>query len=514
MPQQVREGCRWLLCAYTFPLGYAFGPALLCLGLIIHTPAIPLSRAEAELQTLGEALDNETLAWETGGDALWFGQTQEAHDGVDAAQSGSVQVGKTSWLRTTVEGPGLLSFYWKVSATIATMSLKFYLDGEQVYTCASFPEWRRCTLELAAGEHTLQWTFNPALITTAGFVDQMVYRPAPALLLETPAGGETWKHREFAPLDWLLTDGSGEQVRLELYRDATPARVVAEATPNDGGFSWFIPPSLASAGDYRLKVSSLAYPALSDQNEDFFDIGSWYQTALLGALILDGANDRAGAADSAVFDTGAGGESFTLEAWPNLNQSSTGPFDRQHLLGKQGSYDFYAVRYRDISSSSYMACLGLEWTNAGGGVQGKEHCRSSGYGLGWHHAALVYTAGVDQARFYLDGSAYGVAFTLGGALANSLSPLVVGDNFAGALDEVRLSAVERYSGETYAPPEYVLECDADTRALWHFDEVDGMTVFSEACGAAGATLNGENGAATQGAGGQAQRIHLPLVRRY
>jgi len=37
--------------------------------------------------TLAEALDNDSLAWQTFGDAEWFGQAETTHDGVDAAQS-------------------------------------------------------------------------------------------------------------------------------------------------------------------------------------------------------------------------------------------------------------------------------------------------------------------------------------------------------------------------------------------------------------------------------------------
>lgn len=73
-------------------------------------PLVSWSSNDATL-TLGEALDNTELSWTTGGDANWFGQTDEHYYGSgDAAQSGDISDGQNSWLQTTVTGPGTLSF--------------------------------------------------------------------------------------------------------------------------------------------------------------------------------------------------------------------------------------------------------------------------------------------------------------------------------------------------------------------------------------------------------------------
>ena len=66
--------------------------------------------------TLNQALDNNSLAFSTGGDASWFGQAELSYSGGSSAQSGSISGNQTSWLQTTVVGPGTLSFYWKVSS--------------------------------------------------------------------------------------------------------------------------------------------------------------------------------------------------------------------------------------------------------------------------------------------------------------------------------------------------------------------------------------------------------------
>ena len=41
-----------------------------------------------------------------------YGQAIEARDGIDAARSGPLAGGQQSWLETTVEGPGILRFFW------------------------------------------------------------------------------------------------------------------------------------------------------------------------------------------------------------------------------------------------------------------------------------------------------------------------------------------------------------------------------------------------------------------
>ena len=65
----------------------------------------------------GALLDATNLAWQTGGNAPWFGQTNVSYSGPSAAQSGSVGVNEESWLQTSVTGPGILTFWWRRTAT-------------------------------------------------------------------------------------------------------------------------------------------------------------------------------------------------------------------------------------------------------------------------------------------------------------------------------------------------------------------------------------------------------------
>jgi hypothetical protein len=138
-----------------------------CAG--IGTPSVPLQ----------EALDNSELNWQTGGDAEWFGQVNESRDGVDAAQSGAVGDGQTSWMQTTAAGPGSVSFVWKVSSESGGDFLRFFIDGvEQAGSISGETGWTRKSYALPDRTCTVKWSYEKNASGSAGddcgWVDQVV----------------------------------------------------------------------------------------------------------------------------------------------------------------------------------------------------------------------------------------------------------------------------------------------------------------------------------------------------
>ena len=69
----------------------------------------------------------------------------------------------------------------------------------------------------------------------------------------------------------------------------------------------------------------------------------------------------------------------------------------------------------------------------------------------------------------------------------------VGDE--GQIEEIRLSDNVRYSNTTYTVPTIPFSADGNTRALWHFNETAGSTVFLDSS-SYGNTLTGYGGAQT------------------
>lgn len=113
---------------------------------------------------------------------------------------------------------------------------------------------------------------------------------------------------------------------------------------------------------------------------------------------------------------------------------------------------------------------------------------------GWHHLAAVYdnefTENEDMLAIFFDGDRIGyspdetlhVDWTPG--IPNSLRKLEVGgvqggQGFYGYLEEIRQSSIVRYNGSTYTVPTEPFTTDANTRALWHFNEIPGSITFAD-----------------------------------
>lgn len=126
------------------------------------------------------ALDATNLTWVSGGDLSWMPQTGVTHDGVDAAQSGAIDNQQTSWLQTTVEGPGALRFWWSVSSESGYDFLRFAVDGPgELQAISGETDWQQVVQVLPAGVHTCLWAYTKddlaAEGSDAGWVDQVSF---------------------------------------------------------------------------------------------------------------------------------------------------------------------------------------------------------------------------------------------------------------------------------------------------------------------------------------------------
>ena len=118
--------------------------------------------------SLGEAVDNLALSWTTGGDANWVGQTDISYFGGDAAQSGAITAIQSTWLQTTVNGPGTLSFYWAVSSEGNYDFLRFYIDNVQQTSTSGNVSWQQVGYSIGSGAHTLKWAYTKDVSLSAG----------------------------------------------------------------------------------------------------------------------------------------------------------------------------------------------------------------------------------------------------------------------------------------------------------------------------------------------------------
>ena len=195
--------------------------------------------------------------------------------------------------------------------------------------------------------------------------------------------------------------------------------------------------------------------------------------------------------------------SLTVEAWVKY----VGDYSWVQSI----AYKFNAY-ILSLGYSDNARCVGFVLWSASGPVGG-DHCRwPPPFYPGWHHVAGVFSADTGEMRTYLDGSLYTGPSPFTGTINNSGDILQVGYNLVGEIDELRISDAARYTGSTYSVPTSPFTCDEQTRALWHFDELDGATEFHDACGAVDNLLVGYNGAHTERvAGVDTIGIYVPSI---
>jgi hypothetical protein len=125
------------------------------------------------------SVDNCTLAFQTTG-AIWADDLQVKYFGPTSARSGTIGHSSATSLSTTVQGPGTLRFYWKVSSETNYDYLRFYQDD--VLNGAGISgtvDWAQRVLSVASGTHTLRWTYSKDYTVSsgsdAGWVDKIEY---------------------------------------------------------------------------------------------------------------------------------------------------------------------------------------------------------------------------------------------------------------------------------------------------------------------------------------------------
>ncbi len=212
------SGYRFADWAGDVPAGQAHDNPLF---LLMDAPRSAL--AQFAVITLSEALNSPNLVWTTGGSAFWRGQGATSHDGVCAAQSGVAGDRQTSWLRTSVNGTGSLSFWWKVSSEADYDFLKFKVDGATWREISGSAEWQQITLRIeGAGAHTLDWSYTKDKDTSegldAGWVDQVAWVPD----VQATSQGTPYS---WLDLYGLVVDGDYESADLA-------------DTDGDGLFAW------------------------------------------------------------------------------------------------------------------------------------------------------------------------------------------------------------------------------------------------------------------------------------
>lgn len=137
---------------------------------------------------LGQALEQPLLPFVTGdGAEAWFHQTAMTHDQVDAAQSGAVESNQASVLSTSLQGPGILKFFWKVSSEPIYDRLECWLDEKLESRISGEVDWREAWVAIPEGFHTVRWVYSKDNLLVQGsdaaWLDQISYQPSISLVI-------------------------------------------------------------------------------------------------------------------------------------------------------------------------------------------------------------------------------------------------------------------------------------------------------------------------------------------
>ena len=145
-----------------------------------------------------ECLNTTNLSLRTGGDAPWLRDLIQSHDEVASMRSGEISNAETSWIETTVEGSGAISFWWKGSTekfrdTIFDVGT-FEIDGDKKYEIGGETDWIFVSAKIdGSGSHTLRWQYtkdyedDPGLVGECDciWLDEVTWTPdAVALTLD------------------------------------------------------------------------------------------------------------------------------------------------------------------------------------------------------------------------------------------------------------------------------------------------------------------------------------------
>ncbi|HTD65543.1 MAG TPA: immunoglobulin domain-containing protein, partial [Candidatus Limnocylindria bacterium] len=132
--------------------------------------------------TLGEALNAPYLEWNTDIAVPWTIHTNMNHDGQVSARSGSITNGGTTWVETTVTGPGTIRFWWKTSSQTNADILSFTVNGSEWASISGLGDWQKVSFGLPGGPLVLRWNYTKNATVTNGldraWLDEVDFTPA------------------------------------------------------------------------------------------------------------------------------------------------------------------------------------------------------------------------------------------------------------------------------------------------------------------------------------------------
>jgi hypothetical protein len=188
--------------------------------------------------------------------------------------------GGESWIRGTV--PGIT--WTSIGNAGANIKIELLKGGVLVQTLSSttandgtFSSWS-IPAGIAIGS---DYKIRITSLTNSTITDtsDRTFNITDPIVVTTPNGGQTWSSGTTPMITWSSTGNNGKDVKVELLKAGSVVQSISVSTPNDGTFnSWTIPSGIAAGTDYKVRVTSLTNPLLTDTSDNTFSIGSGTET--------------------------------------------------------------------------------------------------------------------------------------------------------------------------------------------------------------------------------------------
>jgi uncharacterized repeat protein (TIGR02543 family) len=220
---------------------------------------------------LAGAIDQPGIDVIDGGDAPWLAQPAETHDGLDAARSGSITHGQESSMETTLNGPGTLYFWWKVSSEADGDFLGFHLDGVlQSGRISGEVGWQFCSHSIPAGPHAAKWSYTKNAANSsgqdAGWIDQVEFLQSPVVATAQASA----ICEDGATLNGMVNPNGSPTTAIFEYGTTTAygAAVNVELSPDNG--TW---PQMVSSAVSGLQAGTIYHYRITATNGGGVGIG-------------------------------------------------------------------------------------------------------------------------------------------------------------------------------------------------------------------------------------------------
>ena len=134
--------------------------------------------------SVNEAIGDNSLTYLSGGNASWQVDPWRSHDETFAVQSGQIQSGQTSDIKTVVGNAGTISFWVKTSTAESAddAAFRFVVDGVVVVELSGMTDWTNIVHEITGNnEHELIWRYAKGAAAghvneDAVWIDDVVWR--------------------------------------------------------------------------------------------------------------------------------------------------------------------------------------------------------------------------------------------------------------------------------------------------------------------------------------------------